>query len=212
MSQQSTLNSSTVPLLPGRAFLGQYEEVLFFASINIQFYADSPCEIVLYQTSDRVYEITETIPYTPDSTLTTLISISRPVLGSFFKIVVRNIGELQPDAPVLSLQTIYKAQPVQSPAPVSQSLYGTSIGAGGVTPAIFNYQNYKTVSIFGNTLAATNLTIELSADGINYYDTQYTYTIGAAGDYGFALSLPFSYFRIKSSAATSKLTVFVTLA
>ena len=209
MSQQSTLNSSTVPLSPGRAFLGQYEEVLFFASINIQFYTLSPCEIVLYQTSDRVYEITETIPYT---SVGSLISISRPVLGSFFKIVVRNIAELPPAVPVLSLQTIYKAQPVQSPAPLSQSVYSTSIGAGGVTPAIFNYQNYKVVSIFGNTLAATNLTIELSADGINYYDTQYTYTIGAAGDYGFALSLPFSYFRIKSSAATSKLTVFVTLA
>jgi hypothetical protein len=209
MSQQSTLNSSTVPLLPGRAFLGQYEEVLFFASINIQFYTDSPCEIVLYQTSDRIFEITETIPYTSASTL---ISISRPVLGSFFKIVVRNIGELLPDTPSLSLQTIYKAQPVQTPAPLSQSLYGTSISAGGVTPAIFNYLNYKSISIFGNTLAATVLTLELSADGIEFYDTQYTYTIATAGDYGFTLSLPFSYFRIKSSAMTSKLVVNVTLA
>jgi len=208
MSQQSTLNSSTVPLDLGRAFLGQYEEVLFFASINIQFTASSPCEIVLYQTSDRVNEVTELILYSQEEGL---ISLSRPVLGSFFKIVVRNVGDQVPAIPYLSLQTIYKAQQVQTPTIVSKGLYDTSISATGVTPSLFNLQNHKSVSIFGTTLAATTLTLQLSNDGTSFYDTQYTYTIASAGGYGFTLSLPFVYFRIKSSAMTTKLVVNVTL-
>jgi hypothetical protein len=197
MSQQSTLNSSSTPLGAGRAFLGVYEEVLLFGSINVQIKASTACDVVLYQTSDRLSDSTETIPYHPTDGL---VSFSRPVTGSFFKVVVRNLGVAQT---LFSIQTIYKAQSVQPAGTVSKQLYSASIGINGVTPALYNLQNYHIVSIYGSVSGATNLTLQLSLDGVTYFDTQYVYSIASAGGYGYALTLPFQYFRIKSSSAVT---------
>lgn len=59
----------------------------------------------------------------------------------------------------------------------------------------------KFLSVFGTVSSATTLTLQLSFDGVTYYDTQYSYD--ATGDFGFALQLPFYYLRFKSSASAT---------
>ena len=206
MSQQSILNSSIQPLLAERAFLGQYEEVLFFGSVNFQFKASTNCEIIIFQTSDKVNVETDTIPY---NKLDGVISISRSILGSFLRITVRNTEAVNQTQ--FSLQTIYKAQSA-SITPLNTLLYSEAIAAGGTSPSVFNFGGYKTVSIYGNTESATDLTLELSVNGADWYDTQYVYSIGSPANYGFALTIPFRYLRLKSSDTSTKLVVNISLA
>jgi hypothetical protein len=206
MSQQSILNSSLQPLLAERAFLGVYEEVLFFGSVNFQFKASTNCEIIIFQTSDKINVETDTIPY---NKLDGVISISRSILGSFLRITVRNTEAVNQTQ--FSLQTIYKAQ-APSITPINTLLYSEAIAVNGVTPSVFNFGGYKYVSYYGETAQATNLTIQLSVNGSDWYDTQYVYTIAPPGEYGVSLTLPFRYLRLKSSAVSSKLVLNISLA
>lgn len=206
MSQQSILNSSIQPLLAERAFLGQYEEVLFFGSVNFQFKASTNCEIIIYQTSDKVNIDFDIIPY---NKLDGIISISRSILGSFLRITVRNIEVV--DQTQFSLQTIYKAQ-APAVTNINTLVFSEAITAGSSSPSIFNFGGYKTVSFYGSTSAATVLTVELSLDNINWYDSQYSYTLGSGTDYGFALNIPFRYIRLKSSASLTKFVMCVSMA
>lgn len=205
MSQQSILNSSIQPLLAERAFLGQYEEVLFFGSVNFQFSASTNCEIIIFQTSDKVNVETDTIPY---NKLDGVISISRSILGSFLRITVRNTEAV--DQTQFSLQTIYKAQG-PSITSINTVLYNEPISAGGVTGSVFNFGGYKYLTYYGEVGDTTNLTIQLSVDGVYWYNTQYVYTITGASDFGVSLTLPFRYLRFKSSASTSKLELTISL-
>jgi hypothetical protein len=81
---------------------------------------------------------------------------------------------------------------------------------GSNQPSIAYNSNFRNTifTFFGNASAATVLTVQLSNNGTNYYNTQTTYTIPAAGDFGFSYQGVFNYIRLVSSAAVT-ITTFI---
>lgn len=69
----------------------------------------------------------------------------------------------------------------------------------------------KCLTVFGNTdTSNTIITLQCSNNGTTFFDTQYTYTQPLAGDFGYALTLPFNYVRLKSVNAINSITAHVT--
>ena len=76
-----------------------------------------------------------------------------------------------------------------------------SCGVNGLSSIVnMSNKNISNVSLYGNVNNATVLTIQFSNDGTTFYDTQYTYNITAASDWGFSMLCSPYYFRLKSSA------------
>ena len=72
-------------------------------------------------------------------------------------------------------------------------LNGVSLSVNVSTKLVIN------LSFYGHSNGATTLTLQFSNDNVNFYDTQYSYVISQASDFGFCLNAsPFS-FRLKSS-------------
>lgn len=70
-------------------------------------------------------------------------------------------------------------------------------GAGGVSGAL-DTLNLPFVSVFGTTSGASSLIVQLSQDGTNYYDSEFT--ISANGNFGNHLTSAARFVRLKSTA------------
>jgi len=76
------------------------------------------------------------------------------------------------------------------------------IGVGGFSSIVDTLGN-PVVSAFGNASAATTITVQVSADGITFYDTSSTQVLGGAGNFHITLSTAGRYVRLKSSASAT---------
>lgn len=76
------------------------------------------------------------------------------------------------------------------------------IGVGGFS-AIVDTLGNPVVSAFGSTSAATTVTVQVSADGVTFYDTSSTQVLGSAGNFHITLSTAARYVRLKSSASAT---------
>jgi hypothetical protein len=82
------------------------------------------------------------------------------------------------------------------------------VGIAG-TSANIDAQYMKNVSAFGSASAATTITIQISQDGTNFYDTSTNVVLAGAGDFHMFITIAARYARLKSSAAA---TITATLA
>jgi hypothetical protein len=71
-------------------------------------------------------------------------------------------------------------------------------GVNGTSNSL-KVSNCAFVSAYGHVDNATTLTLQVSADGTNFYDTGSTQTLGAAGDFCINATIGASYVRLKSS-------------
>lgn len=71
-------------------------------------------------------------------------------------------------------------------------------GAGGTSNSI-DVQFCDQVSIFGHVSGATTLTVQLSQDNSNFYDSGFTNAPAGAADFGFTIQSGARYARLKSS-------------
>lgn len=72
-----------------------------------------------------------------------------------------------------------------------------STGVGGTSTAV-DCQYVSQVAVFGDTSGASTLTVQLSQDNSNFYDSETT--ISADGDFGTTVSVGARYVRLHSSA------------
>jgi hypothetical protein len=70
-------------------------------------------------------------------------------------------------------------------------------GAGGVS-AVLDIGNAPFVTVFGTGSAGSTYTLQVSADGVTFYDT--TSNQVATTDVGFTATVAAKYVRVKSSA------------
>ena len=76
----------------------------------------------------------------------------------------------------------------------------TTTGVNGVSLSVaLIISNQKNLSFFGNVSGATNLIVQFSNDGTTFYDSQYSYTQSASGDFGFNTTGSPLFCRIKST-------------
>ena len=77
-----------------------------------------------------------------------------------------------------------------------------AVSAGAVSTAV-DCQSVPNVTAFGNAGAATTITVQVSQDNVNYYDTQTTQALTGAGDFAVSAVIGARYVRLKSSGAAT---------
>ncbi len=93
---------------------------------------------------------------------------------------------------------------INSAATGTQANAASSVAfsAGGFSSIIDTFGGDE-ISAFGHVSAATTITVQVSADGITFYDTSSTQVLGAAADFHIYFSTGARYVRLKSSAAVT---------
>jgi hypothetical protein len=82
-----------------------------------------------------------------------------------------------------------------------------ALGADAVS-AVIDTKNHAVVSVFGNASGATDVTVQYSQDGVNFYKGDVV-SLAAAGDFKLDLTTGARYIRLKSSALTVTVTATV---
>jgi hypothetical protein len=85
---------------------------------------------------------------------------------------------------------------------------GVAVAANGVSAAL-DTLGTGTVSAFGNASAATTITVQVSQNNLNWYDTVIAQTLASGGDFALHAALGARYVRLRSSGAA---TITATLA
>ena len=63
--------------------------------------------------------------------------------------------------------------------------------------------NQTNLTVYGSVNGATQIVVQFSNDGTNFYDSQYSYNQSASGDYGFNINSSPKYLRLKSSLSVT---------
>jgi hypothetical protein len=84
----------------------------------------------------------------------------------------------------------------------SNAWNGTAVSAGGVSNPSDDLWYSDMVSFYGNTSAATDLTVQFSANNATWYDSEEK-RVAVNGNFGFTIDCAARYVRLKSSAAVT---------
>jgi len=77
-------------------------------------------------------------------------------------------------------------------------------GVNGVSLTLnLSNVNQSNLTIFGSVDGATNLIVQFSNDGTNFYDSQYSYVQSASGNWGFNITACPLYLRLKSTSSVT---------
>jgi hypothetical protein len=205
---RQSVNLSTInPLSALGVFIPpRWDDLLLFPGIILSIRGDTDMRIELYESTNGS-NIMNTKIYYVDKRNPLNIQFN---LGSrFFKLALFNL-ENQAQT-VLNLQTIYSNLHVPQAIESGQfKVWNNSTLIGSNQPSIAYNSNFRNTifTFFGNASAATILTVQLSNDNINYYNTQTTYTVSSAGGFGFSYQGVFNYIRLISSNAIT-ITTFI---
>ena len=189
---ESTKNFSNTPLLNSRSYIGTPEDVLQYNTTQFQLTSDTVNEITIYQSNDRITYTTTKISYT---TPNVSLSCNVPLLCRFiFYNIENNSGTNQTS---FNLRVLYRN--TSSSSVLSRIVWNTvQTGAGGYSSIVSFPHGVRNYTIYGNVSLATDLTVELSCDGVTFFDSQSVYST-LAGNLGFNLTLCSPYVRLKSS-------------
>jgi hypothetical protein len=221
-------NSSIIALNAGDLFSGSYVSNLNFAEIKVSVNCDSTFELKIFYSSDSVnddlidtyeqltissnvlYNLQPKMRYFKIQLTNTGLNQSYLRLQTLLKSIVTYtnidlsgqsiaISNLPASVPVTNadITNIYN---VVNTRGISILWSGSATGAGGVSLAVdLSNKNVKNITFIGNCNGATLLTVQFSSDGTTYYDSQYAFTLSAAGDVGFSLACCPNFIRVKSS-------------
>lgn len=210
-------------------YVGEYDNIVDFSEIDVSINAEGDYEVQFLFSIDKISIITSstlTFTYSADS----FFNYKLPPQCRYFKLsflATSNIDNLTIQT-IYKSNILYKPGGTGTDVnitnaflPVSQygvwdvsipitkasaSIWNNAVvGAGDVSTnyADAHDANNQSVSIFGHSSNPTTITLLASNDNTNYYYTQYNYNVLEDADFGFALTLPFKYLKLSSSAATT---------
>jgi len=192
---QIAIYTSSRPLVASGFFSPLiWVDALNYARYGISLTADKDCSITVQFSNDRlnityqqVFNVLAGQPF----------NYNDIVSSAYFRLRVDNT-ELTAMTE-FSLST-YLLQNSKNANVIAATLWdGTSTGVNGNSSIVNSNFNIKNYTFFGNVSSATDLTIQISNDGANWYSTQYTYTSSGAGNFGFNTNLVAQYLRLQSS-------------
>lgn len=201
---RESLNFSTANPILANGFFAPiiWDDVLNFSSVVVNVNCSgAPVVLTLYQSSDRV-----NISSIQSVNINTneLYNNSFQLYSRFFKLRLDNPSGT--NQTTLNCQVLFK--PIFVPPSCIRSIElfnpATSTGVNGVSASVSLNQANVSMTFLGNIGGATVLTLQLSNDNINFYDSQYSLTASSAQDFGFSVpSSSVFYIRLKSSADTN---------
>jgi len=205
---RQSVNLSTInPLQANGIFIPpRYDDLLLFPGIILSCKGDTNMRLELYESTNG-NNISNTKIYYVDKNKS--LNIQFNLNARYFKLRLDNL-ENQAQT-LLNLQVIYSNFHVPEAIDAgSFKIWNASVLPTTNQPSLSYNSNFRNslYTFFGESSAATVLTVQLSNDGVNFYNTQTTYTIAAPGDFGFTYSTVCNYVRLISSAATT-ITTFI---
>jgi hypothetical protein len=202
----SILNSSTIPLQKNGIFLGKYEDLTGYESITVSINTSSNCEIIAYFSPDKNISVKQYFLVYPNDPITFVIN---PIVYKYFYLTCRNQDNTNQS--FLLLQTCYNASSISSvstpsgtiadiPQLGSKEVFNGSTGANGYSSNVKIALLSKNITIYGHVSDSTTLTVCLSNDDINYFDSQYSVILSGSTDFGFSLpsTCAVKYLKVKS--------------
>lgn len=222
---ESTNNISFIPLQSGRAFIGTYDTVSAYASAVLSLFADTACEIYMYQSQNKTGTYVSTYTTVGGTQFVQEVSLSAP----YVYFVVRNTSAFNQTK--MSFTVIYKTAYAGAGVSADVNILSQSaglalnativatnallqtkgvhtfwdneaVGAGDTTSGLtLATLPQKTLSIFGATSAPTTITLMMSVDGVNYFLSQYS--VLADGNFGYCIPCPFYSVCLYSSASAT---------
>jgi hypothetical protein len=200
---ESTKNYTTTPLASQHIYIGTWEKCLIpstglAATAVITLLADQNAQITAYQSLNRAiveqtqYSTSAGVPFTYN------VQLNQP----YVYFTVRNTSNSA--MTYLQFSVIYQPISIPNIAKYSATIWlNAVVGAGDVSSAYLDASQHanSVLSIFGHASAPTTVGMRVSNDGILWFYNQYTTTVPDDSDFGFAVSLPFKYVRLYSSAA-----------
>lgn len=70
----------------------------------------------------------------------------------------------------------------------------------------------KELTIYGTVDGKNSLVVQFSNNGINFYDSQYNYSVNRGGDFGFNITATPNYIRLRALSTTPSITSFINYA
>ena len=199
---ESSLNSSLQPLNSGGIFIGGWEKVLY-ATAQITLLSDTATEIICYQSLNKQQVQTTTFNVSANQYFTYNVNLNLP----FVYFTVRNTSQF--NQTLLNFSTLYKNISDNNKGSLQIWNDSTSSGVNGISIQVNLNQNSANITCFGNVDGATILTLQLSNDNVNYYDSQYSLTTTGGQDFGFSVpASSIKFCRLKSSSDVN-ITAFI---
>ena len=190
---ESSLNQSIIPLQSGRIYIGTFEKSLY-NSAQITILSDTTTELIAYQSLNKTQVQSTTLQIPANVYFTYNIGLNLP----YVYFTVRNNSQF--NQTLLNFSVIYKN--VNSNNKGSLQIWNDTnpSGVNGVSIPVFLNQNSSNITCLGYVDDATTLTLQLSNNNTDYYDSQYSITTTASQDIGFSVpSSSVMYARLKSS-------------
>jgi hypothetical protein len=202
-STRLSINLSTItPLAASGVFIPpRWDDLLEFPGIILNLKADTKMTLTLYESPDAANISSEKI-YVVDANES--LNLQFNLNSRFFKLKLTN-DNLVNNQTYLNLQVIYSQLHTINKDSGSFKIWDNKTLASINTPSS-NFKSEFKNSIFtfyGTSSAATVLTVQMSNDNITWYNTQTTYTLSSAGNFGFSVSGVCKYIRLISSAVTT---------
>ena len=192
---ESTNNQTFVPLGSNKTYIGTYDVVSAYTSAKISLISDQDCEVRVYQSQNKKNTFSVSFQATANVQLEEYLTLSNP----FVYFTVRNKSSTAQT--VLNFTVIYTVNQVKYSMKGNSVFWNDETVNNDDVSLIVSSGNTPThnISVFGNTDAETTLTLQMSADGLIFYDSQNS--IVANGNFGYSISCPFYYLRLKSSTS-----------
>lgn len=193
-------NTYLFPLNSGDSFTGNYTSCIDADEILISVECDSKYSLTVnFSSNGSDFGIDKNFVNNIVSANANTYSI-KPELR-YIQVVLINTDTI--NQTYLRLNTIFKSTGTEverGNVNHYQIFDGTATGVNGTSLTIPSSLYNSNYTFYGNVGGATDLTVQVSGDGTNFFDTQYSYTSSGSGNYGFNVVLSAEYVRLKSSA------------
>lgn len=178
----------------------RWDDLINYPNIIINLKGDSKMELTLYESSNE-RAISNEKKYIIDANSD--FNIRFQLNARFFKLKLTNIDVVNQST--LNLQVIYTANEIIEKDSGSFKIWDNKTLSSSNLPSTAYNSHYKNslFTFYGNSSASTVLTVQISNDGITWFNSQTTYTLTTAGNFGFTFSGVCNYIRLMSSSATT---------
>lgn len=200
--------STLTPLVASGVFIPvAFDDLLEYSGVIINLRASTRVQLTCIESPNKT-EISKENVYIVDANES--LNIQFNLNSRFFKLRLDNLDNVN-NQTYLNLQTIYSNQRVEIVDAGSFKIWDNKAVLAN-TPSDYYKSNFKNglFSFYGNSSAATTLTVQMSDDGgVNWYNTQSSYTLASSGNFGFSFSGVCKYIRLINTTNPTTLTCFI---
>ena len=191
-------NSTNFPLNSLDSFAGSFVSTIDYNEILVSIETDTKYQLVINFSSDGLNIGKQEVFEMQYASVNAKTFSFKPYL-QFYNVILINTDAVSQT--YLTIKSLLKSDGVNVQLANLKDFQIYDIGGTtGAASMLINGGYFpRQYTFYGYLSDATTLTIQISPDTTNWYDTQYSYTSSGAGSFGFTIPLAASYLRVVSS-------------